>query len=179
MANTRFNYDVCRTIKKNQESTDVGRYVLDVPGNGLNPSYIEDPQIRLQKWGANLYTNSVSLESELIGLNKNISRYTNCFEKENYNKNNNFTYNQIKYPETKNLTTNQSRSTLPAWLFRDLPQNDFYYLPLNPQENICLPFQTNLSTRILEKDYFVPKIECIGDGNNSSILVSSKPYDSK
>jgi hypothetical protein len=85
----------------------------------------------------------------------------------------------MKYPETKNLTTNQSRATLPAWLFRDLPQNDFYYLPLNPQENVCFPFQTNLSTRILEKDYFVPKIECIGDGNNSSILVSTKPYDSK
>ena len=30
-------------------------------------------------------------------------------------------------------------------------------LPLNPQENVCFPFQNNLSTRIVEKDIFVAK----------------------
>ena len=66
MANTRFNYDICRTIKKNQEASDPCRYILDVPGNGTHPCYIEDPQIRIQKWGANLYNNNVNLESELL-----------------------------------------------------------------------------------------------------------------
>ena len=32
--------------------------------------------------------------------------------------------------------------------------NGYYHLPLNPQENTCLPFLNNLSTRILEKDYY-------------------------
>jgi hypothetical protein len=30
-----------------------------------------------------------------------------------------------------------------------------YYLPQDPQENTCFPFENNISTRILEKDYFV------------------------
>ena len=47
---------------------------------------------------------------------------------------------------------------MPAWTARDLEQVDWYYPPLNPQENVCLPFQSNLNTRILEKDSFQRKI---------------------
>jgi hypothetical protein len=48
----------------------------------------------------------------------------------------------------------QPRATHPAWTARDLEQSHFSYLPMNPQEHVCRPFQNNLSTRILEKDYF-------------------------
>ena len=64
MANTRFNYDNCRTIKRLQESTDPSRYILDTPGPGSRPPFMLDPQIVPQKWAANLYTNSTELESE-------------------------------------------------------------------------------------------------------------------
>ena len=53
-----------------------------------------------------------------------------------------------------NPFTEQSRATYPAWWYRDLEQVDWQYPPLNPQANTCMPFQSNLSTRILEKDYF-------------------------
>jgi hypothetical protein len=53
---------------------------------------------------------------------------------------------------------------MPAWTARDLEQVDWYILPLNPQENTCMPFQNNLSTRILEKDNFVAQIPCFSDG---------------
>ena len=66
MAFTRFNYDECRTKKQLQQSTDPGRWILDVPGNGDAPCYIEDPQIIIQKWGANLRTNTINLESDLL-----------------------------------------------------------------------------------------------------------------
>ena len=39
-------------------------------------------------------------------------------------------------------------------------QVDWYYPPLNPQENTCIPFLNNLNTRILEKDYFIAKVPC-------------------
>ena len=160
MANTIFNYYICRKIKKNQQTTGPGRYILDVPGNGTHPYYIEDPQIRIQKWGANLYTDCVNLESELLGINKIIARptvtkyHTRLVEVEDNKKVNLSSCQPISYPSSKDLTTKQSRAVLPAWLFRELPQNDFYFLPLNPQENTCFPFQVNLSTRILEKDNF-------------------------
>ena len=54
MAFTRFNYDECRTKKILQESTGPGRYILNTPGNGCKPCFINDPQIRMQGWGANL-----------------------------------------------------------------------------------------------------------------------------
>ena len=152
MACTRFFYDDCRTKKSLQQATDPGRWILNVPGNGADLPYIEDPQIIIQKWGANLRTNSTNLESELMGINR---RYIgrDCLGKDEYTQ-----YvvpsQPIQYPTCNNLFTEQSRAIMPAWTARDLEQVDWYTLPLNPQENTCMPFINNLSTRILEKDYF-------------------------
>jgi hypothetical protein len=164
MANTRFYYDDCRTKKRLQQSTGPGRYMLDVPGNGSHPCYIEDPQIIIQKWGANLRTNTINLESDLMGVNRQISR--DCLGKDNY-KNYNVENEAIQYPKCNNLYTEQSRATNPAWWYRDLEQVDWYYPPLNPQENTCFPFEANLSTRILEKDYFTPKRDCVINETNN------------
>jgi hypothetical protein len=158
MAFTRFKYDDCRTKKSLQQATDPGRWILNVPGNGANPCYMEDPQIIVQKWGANLRTNTINLESELRGVNRHLSR--DCLGKDEYQRYD--VPNQaIQYPTCVKLTTEQSRATNPAWWYRDLEQNNFDYPPLNPQVNVCLPFQNNLSTRILEKDYFTPKRDCV------------------
>ena len=70
MAFTRFNYDESRTRKKLQQSTDIGNYHLNVPGNGTQPFYIEDPTIRIQKWGGNLHTNMIDIDSNLKGIDK-------------------------------------------------------------------------------------------------------------
>ena len=158
MAFTRFNYDPCRTTKQQQQATDPGRWILDVPGNGSHPCYIEDPHIIIQKWGANLRTNTINLESDLLGVNRTSNR--DCLGKDNYQKFN-VPNKAIEYPSCNTLFTEESRSIAPAWMVRDLEQVDWYYPPLNPQENTCFPFQSNLSTRILEKDYFTPKRDCV------------------
>jgi len=157
MAFTRFNYDECRIKKQLQQSTDPGRWILDVPGNGDAPCYIEDPQIIIQKWGANLRTNTINLESDLLGVNREIGRDSLA---ENY-KNYNVANSAIQYPTCSKVVTSQSRTTNPVWWYRDLEQVAWEYPPINPQINTCLPFQNNLSTRILEKDYFTPKRDCI------------------
>ena len=152
MSFTRFHDDPCRVQKQLQETTGPGRYALNTPGNGDKPCYIEDPQIIIQKWGGNLRTNSINLESELMGINKrNMGR--DCLGKDEYTSN--MVPNKaIEYPKCNNLYTEQSRAIMPAWTARDLEQVDWYTLPLNPQENTCIPFMNNLNTRILEKDYF-------------------------
>ena len=151
MASTRFYYDSCRTIKSLQQSTDPGRYMLNVPGNGDKPAYMEDPHIRIQKWGGNLRTNTINLESDLKGSTRPLNR--DCLGENNYEASVPVS-SQINYPSCSNLSTEQSRAIMPAWTARDLEQVDWYTLPLNPQENTCLPFLNNLSTRILEKDYY-------------------------
>lgn len=153
MAFTRFHDDSCRINKQLQESTGLGRYMLNVPGNGSKPLYMDDPFIRMQKWGGNLMTNTINLESDLFGLSRNANRDDIA--------SNEYRINAVKtkkqeYQSTA-PSTDQSRATHPAWEYRDLEQTNWAILPLNPQENICYTFQNNLSTRILEKDIFVAK----------------------
>lgn len=167
MAFTRFKYDECRTIKSQQQATDPGRWIINVPGNGLNPCYMEDPHIRIQKWGANLRTNTINLENDLLGMNRTLTR--DCLGKDNYN---NVQSEAIPYPKCNNLFTEESRSIAPAWMVRDLEQVDWYYPPLNPQENTCFPFDNNISTRILVKDNFTPKRDCVINETNNYLPTS-------
>jgi hypothetical protein len=168
MAETRFNCDPCRISKKLQQMTDEGRYRLNVPGLGEYPCFIEDPQIIPQKWGGNLRTNIVNIDNELKGVNRPLNK--DCLGKDEYTR---FVYPSlpISYPTNQMMYTEQSRAIMPAWTARDLEQVDWYYLPLNPQENTCMPFLNNLSTRILEKDYYVAKVPC-----NFSNQYTSLPF---
>ena len=158
MSFTRFHDDPCRVKKQLQESTDQGLYYLNVPGNGTNMPFIEDPYIRLQQWGANLRTNTIGVESDLMGLTRRLNE--DCENINNYKKTE-VSSRQMMYPLNNESITKQPRATNPAWTARDLEQVDWYTLPLNPQENTCLPFQNNLNTNLLEKDFFMPCIPCL------------------
>jgi hypothetical protein len=156
MSFTRFHDDPCRIIKQQQESTDQGKWMLNVPGNGDKPCFMIDPSIRLQKWGGNLMTNTINLESSLFGLDRNLSK--DCNPQNNY-KDVNIPTSQIEYPSCAPFT-DQSRVTNPAWWYRDLEQPNWDYLHFNPQENTCMSFHNNLSTRILEKDNHITTVPC-------------------
>jgi hypothetical protein len=152
MAFTRFHDDEARIIKQLQQQTDQERWYLDTPGNGTKPCFMLDPQIIPQKWGGNLWTHSVDIQSSLLGIDKINNR--DCIKKDTYKKQ--LVYaSPIDYPVCDTfLTTEQSRAIMPAWTARDLPQNHAYILPNNPQQHTELRFPNNVSTRILEKDYF-------------------------
>tara|TARA_A100001015_G_scaffold304437_1_gene395620 strand:+ start:4338 stop:4904 length:567 start_codon:yes stop_codon:yes gene_type:complete len=167
MSFTRFHDDPCRIKKQLQESTGPGRHILNKPGWGNEPCFMEDPHIRMQQWGANLNTNTINLESDLMGLSRNLDRDCTSYNSKKPDS------QLIKYPNCKPIT-DQSRVTNPAWWYRDLEQVNWYILPLNPQENTCIPFQNNLNTRILEKDYFVAQAPCITA--NSQDILSSNPF---
>jgi len=114
----------------------------------------------LQKWGANLMTNTIELENELRGGTRPLNR--DCLGKHQYTNPQFHTPSvPVSYPTCATLTTEQSRATHPAWWYKDLEQRNWEYPLLNPQVNVCLPFHNNLSTRILEKDAFTPKRDCV------------------
>lgn len=162
MAFTRFNYDDCRTEKLLQESTGPGRYMLDKPGWGSKPCFFDDPQIRMQEWGANLrnvpYGAPIDIDSDLIGITRPL--YKDCSKKE-YPNSGVVQSEKVSYPVCSKAVTNESRATHPAWMYKDLTQNHRYILFLNPQENTCMTFQNNLNTRLLERDNFVDKAPCM------------------
>ncbi len=152
MANTRFKYDDARTVKALQQSTDPGRWILDVPGNGLAPDFMADSHILLQKWAGNTSTNMVSVEAALKGYNRTLSR--DCLGKDEYQRFDVASTAIRSSAENRQLTTDQSRATHPAWMYRDLGQEHRFPLFWDPQANVCLPFENNTSTRIVVNNEF-------------------------
>ena len=160
MSFTRFHDDPARIIKNLEISTYAGRYALDSPGNGANPVYMQDPHIRMQKWGGNAMTCATEIENNLFGLTRNLNRDTfdNLYCGTGPGKSIPSECQVIPSRDTANSYTDQSRATNPAWLLRDAQQYRPEYPLFDPQEHTAIPFQNNLSTRILEKDHFVPTL---------------------
>tara|TARA_Y100000992_G_C21166371_1_gene443716 strand:- start:333 stop:815 length:483 start_codon:yes stop_codon:yes gene_type:complete len=148
---TRFHDDPLRIEKQLQQTTDIGRYIMNVPGNnGDKPLYFEDPHIRLTQWGANLRTNTVNLESDLKGMSRKLNR--DCKNQNNYMDKSAISM-PLVYSETPSYVQ-ESRYSHPAFEYREVPNQRWDFPLMDPQLNICKQFENNLSTRILEKDYY-------------------------
>jgi hypothetical protein len=121
---SRINNDEARITKEMEISSFIGRYQINAPGPGVQVGFIEDPHIRLQLYGANLYTNMIGIENELtnrtreVAVCKPLTRYVN---------------------PAQNNPTIESRIALPAWIFRDKE---------NPRESISvtLPYDVGSGT---------------------------------
>ena len=143
MAFTRFHDDPDVIQKKLCESVFSGIYHLNTPGNGLNNPYIDDVSIRLQGWGANLRTNTVDIDSNFKGLDRKLASDYKQYEAPSTNQ---------KSYSTHSFLVDETRATLPAWLYRDVTQHRPNYLLFNPQEHLQQQLFINTPTRILEKD---------------------------
>jgi hypothetical protein len=156
MSFTRFRDDPDRVKKQLQQSTDVGRYTLNVPGPGDKPLYMEDPYVRAQMWAGNIMTNSIDVETELFGLSRKLNRDSaDNFHHDERASVASRTNEIIQCPVRGGSAVEQSRATHPAWMLRDVEQDNWKMLHFDPQENVFVPFMNNLNTRIIEKDRFV------------------------
>lgn len=147
---TRFHDDPSKINIQNQQSTDQGRWMLNTPGNGERPEFMLDAHIIPQKWGGNLWSNAIDVQSTLLGLNIPLGKdYLGKPDRGHK-----LTAAPNTYSTSSVLTTEQSRAIMPSWTVRDLQQVNFGHLMFNPQENTTMGFSNNLSTRILEKDAY-------------------------
>ena len=140
MSFTRAYDDTCRVAERLADMNAQGQYNIDVPGNGPKPYYMEDPAIRLQRWGANLRTNCVNLESTLLGLGTPLgagcsSKSDSLAESEG-----------IGYP-TCSAWSDETRATHPAWMYRDLEQVQYQWLYNDPQKNAESKWKIGQNTR--------------------------------
>lgn len=150
---TSFRNDNARIKKEMEMSSFAGRYALNVPGAGLDLPFMEDPQVRMQYWGANLQSNMVDLEGELFSINRKISRDYN--DRDQYKK---FTVESqpIQQFSSRNPFVEESRSSCPAFVYRELESNRWELPWINPQANLEKSFHDNIQTRILEKNNYIP-----------------------
>jgi hypothetical protein len=161
MSFTRFHDDPYRIQKQISESSYAGRYALNVPGPGDRLPFIEDPQIRLQNWGANTRTNTIQIENDLYGLTRKINRDSVDYITASVSS------SQVSYPDEPNVIVQESRATHPAWMYRN-PEIARWEEPfLNPLANTEKKFYDNIQTRILEKDYFVPTIPVVSNNDGT------------
>ena len=146
MSQTRFRNDDARIIKELEMSSFEGRYALTTPGPGIDMMFREDPSIRMQKFGANLMTNTNQIENDLMGRNRRLTRDIQEYKKF-------LPKTSIIQYKSDTTTTSESRTELPAWTIRDTDNqlNRFESPWLNPQANIECEFSNNIQTRLLEK----------------------------
>ena len=155
MSFTRFNDDSARIKKKLQEMTGPVQYQLNAPGPGVETPFFEDPQLRLQKWGANLCNNTTNLESDLLGITrkntKNTVEYGSSMPRISTN----------GY-DSKTAFVDETRASNPAWTLRDLEHTRWMKREVIPIPSIAggisgaptpidYPFLNNESTRIMQK----------------------------
>jgi hypothetical protein len=150
MSFTRFHDDPVRIKKSLDISTFAGRYQLNRPGPGIDMPFYEDPNQRLQMWGANLHNNTVNLESDLKGMTRPLTRH------DDVNLNNYKTHAVQStilrsYPIAEPYVE-ESRASHPAWMYRDLEQSKWETPLLNPQLNLENPMMTNIQTRLLRRN---------------------------
>jgi hypothetical protein len=149
MSFTRFHDDPARILKGVQQSTFACEYAMNKPGPGLNMPYFEDSQLRLQKWGANMWSDSTNLESELRGLGKPLNHGVKTFQETGL-----CTGSQKSF-SSDDTHTEESRASHPAWIFRDLEQTRWEAPIINPQAHAIRTFDNLIQSRIMAKDQFV------------------------
>ena len=145
---TSFYDDPARVSKRLQESSEAANYYMNIPGPGSQMPFLQDPQIRLQKWSANLMQDTVNLESDLLGL----TRQSRNGDIEEYTKHR-VPQHRVYYPSKKPFVE-ESRTVAPAWMSREVDvSNRAWSFPiLNPLHTLEPPFARNLETRILDRD---------------------------
>lgn len=158
MALTSIRNEPCRIKKELQQMTDMGRYQLMAPGPGANVGFAEDPHIRLQKWGANLRTNTINTESDLLGLTRSLTR--DCAPLNEYKSMR--APNQALNYGTIEATTEETRATNPAWTVLDQRNERWDYVHHNPQQHVMKSptMYAGKSSRIEQKNsynYFMKK----------------------
>ena len=155
MALTSIRNEPCRIKKELQQMTDIGKYQLIAPGPGANVGFVEDPHIRLQKWGANLRTNTINSESALIGLSRPLTKDCVAQNNPNYNSTETYMGSEPLYYGTIAPSTENPRAINPAWTLLDEENSRIggELLHFNPQANIDFN-REGCSTRIHGKNAY-------------------------
>lgn len=152
MSFNRLNSDACQYKQMLNESIGPGHYQLGTPPN-CDPCVPDTPKMRLQRHGVLYNFPLVDHESELFNI-KNPS--TKCPTKQYYpSACNNGT--PIGYGNCFK-ESDETRNSNPASNLRGTGWNRWEILCKNPQEKALVPFDFNISNRLIVKDNHRPCI---------------------
>tara|TARA_B100001093_G_C26446060_1_gene850244 strand:+ start:12 stop:695 length:684 start_codon:yes stop_codon:yes gene_type:complete len=182
MSFTNSNYDKEAYKQSLNRSVGPGIYRLNEPSISCEPCYPYPPTVRLQRGGDSIRKDMflIDVDSELSGITRKLSKDTSkqyiptcpdnactsgevcgqgvigeCKDRkpgERYEDNN------LKHYRDCFIPAEHSRISNPSCNLRGTGWNRWEWLCKNPQERIEIPFDFNISNRILSKDNHRPCI---------------------
>jgi hypothetical protein len=184
MSFNRLNYDTCEYKQTLAQSIGPGHYQVNTPPIDCNSCYPYPPSIRLQSSGAsvNKDINAIDIDSEMLNITRPASKCPSkkympicpgskcntgepCGQGVSDVCNNkgemaptNFTKGTTSFPDCEILPQEETRTSNPPCNLRGTGWNRWEWLCLNPQDKIEMPFDWNISNRIITKDNHRPCI---------------------
>jgi hypothetical protein len=187
MSFNRSPYDVCAYPYDLAQSMGTGVYYLGTPANACMPCHSEDPYIRHQRQGVSISKNTalIDIDSELIGITRNLSRCpsrkylpTDTVNRCGAQPAGNYTQMREnmqggKVPCQPNsklcidntdiinfgdcfTKTEDTRLSNPPQTLRCTGWNRWEWLWNDPQYNVHVPFDFEINTRLVAKDNHRP-----------------------
>jgi hypothetical protein len=177
MSFTRPSQDTCSYRHELAQTIGPGEYQLAKP-YPCNPCFVNDPHIRMQRFGASLSRNTslIDIDSEMIGINRKFSRcpelkyIPTCVNNQygganpgGYMKGTNgaveIDCNVMHFPEGNCFEpVEDTRLSNPPATLRCTGINRWEWLCRNPQERVLMPFDNNINNRLVVKDNHRPCI---------------------
>ena len=174
MSFNRLNYDIGTYKQDINQSVGPGYYHINPPKVDCEPCYPNDPNNRLQYSGGSIQRDifMIDVDSELLGLTRKNSnnpkkKYTPCCPDtactngEICGKGVNGACkagNNLLHFKDCSIPIEDTRLTNPPCNLRGTGINRWEWLCSNPQDRIELPFDWNISNRIIVKDNHRPII---------------------
>ena len=171
MSFTRSPYDMCSYKYQLAESVGSGVYQLVTPQNQLIPILPRDPRYIAQKNGVSINKNTslIDIDSELIGISRNLS---DCPDRKYMPNTNSQTgkvrsgcqsgdklcvdTTQVMHFADNGMWTEDSRLSNPPSTLRGTGWNRFEWLPMDPQDRVIEPFDYQIHSKMLSKDNHRP-----------------------
>ena len=152
MSFNRLNYDEC-TYKHNlKQSMSPGDYMITTPTIECQSCFPADPAVSSGLAGVSICANKplVDVDSELIGITRKAS---NC-PSDKYLPTK--PCDLSKRPDCKSLPREDTRMSNPPCTLRGTGWNRWEWLCQNPQDKALIPFDYNISYRLIAKDNHRP-----------------------
>ena len=160
MSFNRLNYDTCAYKHNLSESVGPGEYQINTPPISCDPCFPKDPAYRLQRQGVSVHSKlpMIDVDSELMGITR---LSTKCPSKKflpKENRNGEICEGEphVNFKECDMPTAEDTRISNPSCNLRGTGWNRWEWLCLDPQERVLMPFDYNVSNRIVVKDNHRP-----------------------
>ena len=169
MSFNRLDYDTCSYKQEISESIGPGEYQLNTPFISCDDCYNKDPQIILQRSGNSVAKQMpmIDVDSELININRKLSNCSNDSFIPKFNKEGDID-NSIEVINFKNCDMPPTENTLlsnPPCNLKGTGWNRWEWLCQDPQDKVEMPFDYNISNRLVFKDNHRPVVPNLIDQN--------------